>query len=200
MRITYSLAGVLCLANGHTNELGTEVGEDSVDQRAPETIEFASIAGSNVWPERARILVVLETSCRSRSSADGQEERQDDDTNNDNDLDGTEPELKFTEELDTEVVDATDEEEKDQNEDSGIDLRRRNPFLNNQSSGSQLVGRRNDVLAPIGPSKGKTESRVAEAGSVTGETRAVRNPGSHFSKGSHDNVDEETDGCVSDEN
>ena len=193
------LAGVLRLANGDTDELSTKVGKNGVDQGTPETVEFSSVTRGNVRLERTRSLVVLEASGGTRSSTDSQQEREDNDTDNHHDLDRTEPELEFTKELDTKVVDAADQDKENQNPNAGIDPLCINPLLDDQGRGSQLVGRCNDVFAPVSPSESETESRVTEAGSVTSETRAVRNPGSHFTKRGHNDVDEETNRGVSDE-
>jgi hypothetical protein len=121
------------------------------------------------------------------------------DTDNGYDLEGAEPELKFTKELDSKVVDTADYDEEDQNPDARIDFSRGNPFLNNKRGGSQLIRSRDDIFAPISPAKSETESRVAEASSVASETRAMRNPSSHLTESCHDDVDEETNCCVSDE-
>jgi hypothetical protein len=120
-------------------------------------------------------------------------------THNSDDLERTQPELELTKELDSTVVDSADDDEEDENPYTGIDLGCVFPLLNNQGGGSELIRRRDDVLEPVRPSQSKTESRVAEAGSVTGETRRVGDPGSHFTERSHDNVDEETNGGVGNE-
>lgn len=197
--MTYCLPGVLRLTNSDTNELGTQECKDSIDKRAPETVKFARRTCGDIRLERARLVVVLETSCGSRATTDSENEREQNDTDDDYHLDRTEPELKLTEELDSEVIDRADQDEEDQNPDSRVDSFRVNPFLNDQGGGSQLVGRRDNVLAPVSPTESETESRVTKAGSVTGESRSMRDPSGHLTKSSHDDVDEETDGCVSDE-
>lgn len=56
------LAGVLCLADGDTNQLRTEIGEDGVDQRSPEAEEFALVTGAIGGFKGSGVLVVLEAS------------------------------------------------------------------------------------------------------------------------------------------
>lgn len=116
------LARVLRLTDGHTNQLGTKVGEDGVDQGAPKTVEFASAAFSVGRLKCTRVLVVLETGSRARTSTDSKEKREDNHTDNGNDLYRTQPELKFTEELDTEVVDGADCDEENRNPYTGVDF------------------------------------------------------------------------------
>jgi hypothetical protein len=180
-----SLAGVLRLADSDTDKLSTQVGKDGVDQRAPETVKPASVTLGNVFLESAGFRVVLE----------GQKDNADDGY----DLEGAEPELKFTKELNTKVVDSADYDEEDQDPYARIDSFRGYPFLNNERRSSQLVGSRDDIFAPISPAKSETESRIAEASSVASETRAMRNPSSHLTESCHDDIDEETNCCVSDE-
>jgi hypothetical protein len=120
-------------------------------------------------------------------------------THNNDNLERTQPELEFTKELDSTVVDGADEEKEDYNPYARIYFFCRFPFLNDQSRCGELVGRGDDVLAPIGPSESKTKSRVAEAGSVASETRRVGDPSSHLAEGRHDDVNEETNRSVCDE-
>ena len=209
------LAGVLGLADSNTNQLRAEVGEDGVDEGAPEAVEFACGARVDIRPEGSGVLVVLEASCVAGTSANCEQEREENhadlkmlveiinfniyNTHNDDHLERTQPELQLTKELDSAVVDGADDEEEDQNPDARIDFFWRFPLLNNQGRCSELVGRGDDVLAPVGPSEGKTKSRVAEAGSVASETRRVGDPSSHLAQRRHDDVDEETDRRVCDE-
>ena len=46
----------------------------------------------------------------------------------------------------------------------------------------------------------EAEGGITKPSSVTSKTRGVRNPSSHLSESSHYNVDNETDGSVSDKN
>lgn len=108
-------------------------------------------------------MVVLEAGCWLWTGADGEEEGQDNDTNlvfgqllrlcsqrqtyDRDDFDRAEPELELTEELDTEVVDAADDEQEDGNPDTWIDLICSFPFLNNERSSCQLIWRGDDVFA-----------------------------------------------------
>lgn len=120
-------------------------------------------------------------------------------THNDHDFDRTEPEFELTKEPNTEIVDGTDDDQENQDEDAGIDLFRLDPVLNDQGRCSQLVRGRDDVFTPIRPSKSETEGGVNEAGRVAGETRCVRQPSSHLPEPAHDDVDQETDQGVGDE-
>ena len=55
------------------------------------------------------------------------------------------------------------------------------------------------LLEPIGPTNGKPKSGVDEAKSVTSETRGLRQPSSHFTKSSHNNVYVDSDKTICDE-
>jgi len=46
----------------------------------------------------------------------------------------------------------------------------------------------------------ESEGRVTKSSSITSKTRGVRNPGSHFSESRHYDVDNKTDGGISDKN
>lgn len=127
-------------------------------------------------------------------------EREKEATYNGDDLDCTQPELEFTKEFDSEVVDGDDGEQKHGDPNTRIDFFAGLPFLDDKRSSSQLVGRGDDVFAPIGPAEGKSESRITEACGVTSKTRGKRNPSCHFPEGAHDNKDEKADGRVSNEN
>jgi hypothetical protein len=71
------LAGVLCLSDSDTDQFRTEIGEDSVDEGAPETVEFACRAGAFVRLERSRVLVVLESSRVAGTGANCKQEGED---------------------------------------------------------------------------------------------------------------------------
>jgi hypothetical protein len=70
------------------------------------------------------------------------------DSYNREDLDRTEPELKFTEELDTEVIDGADGSQENRNPDAWVHFISGFPFGKNQSSRGKLVRRSDDVFAP----------------------------------------------------
>lgn len=72
--------------------------------------------------------------------------------------------------------------------------------MDDKGGSCDLIWCSDDVLAPVSPAESKTESRIAEASSITSETGRVRDPGSHFTERSHDDVDKETDRRVGDEN
>lgn len=68
------LARVLGLSDGDTDELSTQIGKNRVDQRAPESVEFACIARGYIRLESTGIVVVLEASRWARSGSNGQQE------------------------------------------------------------------------------------------------------------------------------
>jgi hypothetical protein len=161
---------------------------------------------------------VLETSCVGWTGTDSEKKGQNDntdltiwltmrqrvctvsDTYDCNDLYGTKPKFKFTEKLDAEIVDANNGDEEYGYPYTRIDLIFGFPFLDNQGRGCELIWRCDDVFAPISPAKRKSKRRIAEAGGITSKTRRVRDPSSHFTESSHDDVDKETDRSVGDEN
>lgn len=194
------LAWILCFSDGNTNQLSTQIGEHSVDQGCPEAVELAGIARVDVWLEGTRLLVVFESSGGGRTSTNSEQEGQDDYADDGDDLDGTEPKLEFTKELDAEIVNGANDNEEDRYPDTRIDFFFRFPFLQNQCGRCELVRRSNDVFAPIRPAKRKAESRVAETSSITSKSRRMGDPSGHLTESCHDNIDEETDGRIGDEN
>ena len=194
------LAWVLSLTDSDTDEFGTKVGKDGVDQRAPEAVELAGVAFGNVWLERTGLVVVLEAGCLARADTDREEEGEDDNADNGNDLDRAEPEFEFSKEFDAEVIDGHNDDKEDGNPHARIHLGCGYPLLDDQCRSRELVGCGNNVFHPVGPSEGKTKSRVAEPGSITSEARGVGNPCSHFAESRHDNVDQHTDRGVGNEN
>jgi len=109
------------------------------------------------------------------------------------DLDGTQPKFELTKEFDTKIIDGDNHDQKDGDPDTGIDFLGGLPFLQNQCSRCELIWRGDDVFTPVSPTESKSKSRVAEAGSVAGKTRRVRDPCSHFTESCHDDVDKKTD-------
>jgi hypothetical protein len=105
-------------------------------------------------------------------------------------LDGTEPELEFTEEFDTEVVDGANDNKEDCHPHARIDLVFGFPFLDNQGGRSQLIRCSNDVFAPVRPAKSKSERGVNKSSSIASKSSGVRDPGSHLTESGHDDVDE----------
>ena len=61
--------------------------------------------------------------------------------------------------------------EKHRDEDAWVDLISIDPVLYNQSGRCELVRRYNDILEPRGPTKSKSQSWVAEASCIAGESR-----------------------------
>lgn len=82
-------------------------------------------------------------------TAKGNDQSQDHDTNNDDDLETGQPELKFAEETDTKVVDGNNDDEEHGNPYSRIDFVARKPVLDDQSSSGKLIRCNDDVLKPV---------------------------------------------------
>jgi hypothetical protein len=134
------LARILGFTDSHTDQLSTKVGEDGIDQRRPETIEPARVTLGDVLPESTGLVVVFEASCVSWTGADGEKEGQNDNTDlmnslamhrrarktgvtyNCDDFYSAKPKLKFTEELDAEIVDADNDNKEDCHPYTRIDL------------------------------------------------------------------------------
>lgn len=115
--------GVLSLTDGHTDQLGTQVGESGGDHGGPEGEESASVAVFDVGVEGTGALPVTETfAVVVRTTAQHEDEGEQDDAEDNHDLKGRQPELELAEELDTEVVDADDQNEEYRNPYTGIDL------------------------------------------------------------------------------
>lgn len=97
-----------------------------------------------------RILPVPETlAVMVGASTESEDESQNNDTTDSDDFETGEPELEFSEELDTEIVDNNDDDQDDGNPYTGIDSFTVDPVLHNQSKSCQLVGRDDDVFEPI---------------------------------------------------
>ena len=126
-------------------------------------------------------------------------EREKEATYNGDDLDCTQPELEFTKEFDSEVVDGDDGEQKHGDPNTRIDFFVGFPFLYDQGRRSELIWRGDNILAPVRPAESKSESRVAKTGSIASKTRRVRDPCSHFAESGHYDVDKKTNRSVSDE-
>lgn len=82
-------------------------------------------------------------------TTEGKDERENDDTDDDNDLDGGQPELEFPKETNAKVVDTNDADEEDGDPNTRIDAITRQPILDDQGSGGQLIGRDDDVFEPV---------------------------------------------------
>jgi hypothetical protein len=74
------LAGILGLANCHTNEFGSEIGKDGVDERRPESIKLPGGAFSDVGSKCPWAFPVFETSGRARTCANSEQESEENDT------------------------------------------------------------------------------------------------------------------------
>lgn len=86
----------------------------------------------------------------TRTATTGDDQREQDDTENDDDLECGQPELELAEELDaSKVVDANNHDQEYGDEDTGIECVARDPVLNNQGGGRELIRGDDDVLEPI---------------------------------------------------
>ena len=77
------------------------------------------------------------------------DERDHDKSENDEDLEGGQPEFELSKELDTEVVDGDDGNERDRDPDTWVDLVGWNPVPDNHGKSCQVVGRDDNVLNDI---------------------------------------------------
>jgi hypothetical protein len=88
----------------------------------PEAEKVTRIARQEIRLESARVPPIPEAfAVVIRSSSQCQNEGQKDDANDDDDLDGGQPEFKFTEKLHAKVVDGNNRYPEDSDEDTGID-------------------------------------------------------------------------------
>lgn len=199
-------SGVLGLSNGDTDELGTKVGEDSSDETGSPGNESALgavdgqitllvlLEGTGVFPVSEALSVVI------RASSKSENQTQNDKTHNGDNLDGRQPELKLSKELDTNGVDGDNDYQENGNPDSWIHLFSRQPVLDNKSCSSQLVRGDDDVLEPVGVSNSETKARVDESRGVSGESIGKGQVSGHLSEGTHDKVNNKTNKRVSNEN
>ena len=79
------------------------------------------------------------------STAQDENERQDQEANDSEHLDRRQPELNFAEEFDAKIINHDDCDQEDGNEDARVDLLSRYPILDDERGGSQLVWRDDDV-------------------------------------------------------
>lgn len=97
-----------------------------------------------------RVVPVSETSSVTiRSTAEGDDQGEEDNTDDGDDLERREPELELTKESNTKVVDDADDDEEDGDEYTRINRLSRYPVLDDESSSRQLVGRDDDVFEPV---------------------------------------------------
>lgn len=146
----YSAARILSLSDCHTDQLSSEIGEGCVDHYRPEAKEATCRPSCVLFLERARVFPVAETlAIAVGTTAEGKDQRQEDDTNDSDDLEGGQPELKFSEELDAEEVDDDNQDKKDRYPYTRIDTLSLDPILHYKGTGSELIGRDDDVFQPI---------------------------------------------------
>lgn len=147
------LAWVLSLTDGDTDKLDTKVSEDSGGKSRPECEEatLGRRLGSDVGCESTWVAPVSETLwILIWASTAGKNQRNHDETENDDDLDGGQPELKFTKELDTKVVDEDDGDHGDRNEDTRVELFWVGPVLEDEGESSKLIRSDDNVLIKLG--------------------------------------------------
>jgi hypothetical protein len=84
-----------------------------------------------------------------RATAESQNEREQNYTDDGDDFEGGKPEFEFTKEFDTEVVDNADDDKEYSDKDTRIDCISIDPILNDEGSSGKLVGRDDDVFEPI---------------------------------------------------
>lgn len=134
-----------------------------------------------------------------RATTKGNDESKQNKTNDSDDLDGRQPELEFTKELDTDEVDQENNDENDGNPNTRVNFFTRNPVLNNKGTSGKLVRSDDNVLEEVCPTNTETETRINKSRSVTRETIRHGNPSGHLTKGAHDHVDNETDKSIGNE-
>lgn len=141
------LAWILSLTDGDTDQLNTEVGEDGSGQSSPESEEATSRSGGDVLLERSWVLPVAEALwILVWSTSACKDERNHDKSENDEDLEGGQPEFELSKELDTEVVDGDNGNQGDCDPDTWVDLVGWDPVSDNHGECSQVVRRNNNVL------------------------------------------------------
>ena len=115
-------------------ELLTEIGKDRVDHGGPKSEELALAALDTVpLNESTRILVVPEASpVMVGATTKGEHQTENDQTANNDNFQGREPELEFTKPPDTEVVNGNNDDEENGDKNAWIDFAARNPVLNNE--------------------------------------------------------------------
>ena len=118
------LAWVLGLADGHSDQFGTQISECGRDHGRPKGIKTARGRILNIPVERTGLLPVPEAlAVVIGAAAQHQNEGEQNQTDNDDHFEGGQPELKFTEEPDTKVVDGDNQHQEDCDPHACIDSR-----------------------------------------------------------------------------
>ena len=182
------LAWVFCLTGCNTDQLGSLVGETSLDENSPEADELAQRTKSKIFGKSTRVLPVSEANtvvvwASSKINADCKDDEADDG----NHLDGTEPEFHFTEEFDRCKIQGGHDDPS--NGDTNCDVEVGRPVLNNQTGCSEFEGERHTPGEPVDPAHGKAEGRINKASCVGGEGTGNGNVGAHLPERGHDTVD-----------
>lgn len=84
------------------------------------------------------------------TSPKSKNQRQEDESTDDHDLERREPEFKLAKVFDSNVVERDNRDQEYSNEDSRIDFLGLHPVLNNQRGGCQLIRSDDNVFKPIG--------------------------------------------------
>ena len=86
--------------------------------------------------------------------------------------------------------------DEDDHPDSDVDFAATMPVLKDRTGGIDVVWGDNQILQEVIVSKGESDGRVHETGSITGEATLVWNVGRHFTERNHDEVAHKTDEAV----
>jgi hypothetical protein len=84
-----------------------------------------------------------------RATSDSEDEAQKNDTDDGDDFEAGQPELKLSKEANAEVVDDEDCYQEDGNKDTRVDGITAHPELDNQGSSSKLIRSDDDILEPV---------------------------------------------------
>lgn len=160
-----------------------------MDEDGPESDELSDCAGHEIRCECAWFFPVAETdSVVGWSSAEVDYDGEDDEADYRDDLDGTEPELAFSEELHGEKVQRGDADPG--NDDAVGDVEVGRPVLNDQSGGSKFEGEGHGPGEPVDPTHCEAERGINKSRCVGGECSRDGNVSCHLSEGDHNTVHE----------
>ena len=135
----------------------SDEGETSADKGCPECQKIARAAFGEIGFERSRILPVPEAetplTVRTTSKHDG--ETDDNQAHNCDELDGSEPELSFTENTDSDDVKEQDNDEEDSDPYSGMD--RSLPIVQENGSSSGFGSHKDGICVPVVPASSESQ-------------------------------------------
>lgn len=181
------LPGVACLTSGHADDLGTDEAEGRVDENGPEAEELAEGAGDVVVLDKGTgVLPVLEAEAALLADGtDVDEEREDDQTDDGEDLDACEPELGLSVSASTEEVDRDDDDEAGRDEDGGRGI---GPEGAENGGGREFGGEDDRPVVPVVPTHGKGHGRRDEAVGQLDVTTGDGQVGEEFTEALHHGV------------